>query len=65
MRLNELKTGIDVYDNQGRVLGCSKIAAQYGLMQVAITRAFLGLRLVVPSLISVFIEKYILKIVSN
>ena len=57
MRLNELKQGIDVYDEEEKVVGTSKLAAKKGLEEIAITRAFLGLRIIVPSIIIAFVDR--------
>lgn len=38
MRQNELKTGIDVEDENGNVVGKSRLASGYGITQVVISR---------------------------
>eukprot|EP01121_Diplochlamys_sp_Union-15-3_P006111 TRINITY_DN16622_c0_g1_i2.p1 TRINITY_DN16622_c0_g1~~TRINITY_DN16622_c0_g1_i2.p1 ORF type:complete len:322 (+),score=38.33 TRINITY_DN16622_c0_g1_i2:52-1017(+) len=58
MRRNELKTGIDVKDANGLVVGTSKIAAQKALFETALTRAFLPAPILICSpLILTAIEK--------
>lgn len=43
MRSQEMKTGIDITDEKGNVLGKSKVAAKHALAQVAVSRVFLPL----------------------
>lgn len=38
MRQNELKTGIDVEDENGNIVGKSRLASGYGITQVVISR---------------------------
>lgn len=57
MRINELEKGIDVFDYQEKIVGTSKLAAKKGLEEIAIVRAFLGLRLAVPSLIIALMDR--------
>lgn len=38
MRQNELKSGIDVEDENGNVVGKSRLAAGYGITQVVFSR---------------------------
>ena len=52
MRYNELKNGINLYDEQGQPIGMSKIAAHRAVTHTAITRILLAFQMVfVPGVI--------------
>lgn len=58
MRHNELSEGIDVLDNNGNVVGSSRIAAKHALMETAFTRVVLPLPIfVLPPMIMAYLEK--------
>lgn len=58
MRHNELSEGIDVLDNNGNVVGSSRIAAKLALIETAVTRVALPLPIfVLPPIIMAFLEK--------
>lgn len=58
MRHNELSEGIDVLDNNGNVVGSSRIAAKHALIETAVTRVVLPLPIfVLPPIIMAFFEK--------
>lgn len=58
MRFNEIKHGIDVEDESGKVLGRSKIAGKSAIAQVAFSRAVIALpALTVPPLAMKLLDK--------
>ncbi|XP_063046494.1 sideroflexin-5-like [Engraulis encrasicolus] len=58
MRHNELSEGIDVMDNNGNVVGSSRIAAKHAIMETAFTRVVLPLPIfVLPPMIMAYLEK--------
>ncbi|KAJ1368885.1 Sideroflexin-5 [Parelaphostrongylus tenuis] len=58
MRWNELKTGIDVYENGGKVIGASKVAAKQAVTDTTLVRAFLPIPLLLaPPCIMPFLER--------
>ncbi|XGW12529.1 hypothetical protein V3C99_013313, partial [Haemonchus contortus] len=59
MRWNELKTGIEVYEKGGRVVGVSKVAAKQAVTDTTLVRAFLPVPLLLaPPCIMPFLERY-------
>uniref|UniRef100_A0A3Q0STG5 Sidoreflexin n=1 Tax=Amphilophus citrinellus TaxID=61819 RepID=A0A3Q0STG5_AMPCI len=57
MRHNELSEGIDVLDNNGNVVGSSKIAARHAIMETAFTRVVLPMPIfVLPPIIMSYLE---------
>ncbi|XP_063934487.1 sideroflexin-5-like isoform X2 [Zophobas morio] len=62
MRKAELKTGIDLYDESGKLYGNSRVAAAEGLWATALTRVALCLpTLLVPPVVMLALEKGVLK----
>ncbi|XP_012735286.2 sideroflexin-5b isoform X1 [Fundulus heteroclitus] len=58
MRHNELSEGIDVLDNNGTVVGSSKIAARHAIMETAFTRVVLPMPIfVLPPIIMSYLER--------
>uniref|UniRef100_A0A667XCS8 Sidoreflexin n=1 Tax=Myripristis murdjan TaxID=586833 RepID=A0A667XCS8_9TELE len=58
MRHNELSEGIDVLDNNGNVVGSSKIAARHAIMETAFTRVALPMPIfVLPPIIMSYLER--------
>ncbi|XP_010899213.1 sideroflexin-5b isoform X2 [Esox lucius] len=58
MRRNELSEGIDVLDENGNVVGSSKIAAKHAIMETAFTRVVLPMPIfVLPPIIMSYLEK--------
>ncbi|XP_041930398.1 sideroflexin-5-like [Alosa sapidissima] len=58
MRHNELHEGIDVLDDNGNVVGSSRIAAKHALMETAFTRVVLPFPIfVLPPMIMAYLEK--------
>ncbi|XP_028994982.1 sideroflexin-5a isoform X2 [Betta splendens] len=58
MRHSELSEGISVLDNQGDVVGTSRIAARHALLETALTRVVLPMPiLVLPPMIMAVLEK--------
>ncbi|XP_017162763.1 sideroflexin-5b isoform X4 [Poecilia reticulata] len=58
MRHNELSEGIDVLDNNGSVVGSSKIAARHAIMETAFTRVVLPMPIfVLPPIIMSYLER--------
>uniref|UniRef100_A0A8C8M5Y4 Sideroflexin 5 n=1 Tax=Oncorhynchus tshawytscha TaxID=74940 RepID=A0A8C8M5Y4_ONCTS len=58
MRHNELSEGIDVLDENGNVVGSSKIAAKHAIMETAFTRVVLPMPIfVLPPIIMSYLEK--------
>ncbi|NXE28654.1 SFXN5 protein, partial [Ardeotis kori] len=58
MRHTELEEGIDVLDNNGNVVGSSRIAAKHALLETALTRVVLPMPiLVLPPIIMSILEK--------
>ncbi|XP_074051738.1 sideroflexin-5 isoform X2 [Macrotis lagotis] len=58
MRHNELEEGIDVLDNEGNIVGSSRIAARHALLETALTRVVLPMPiLVLPPIIMSVLEK--------
>uniref|UniRef100_A0A914CAF1 Sidoreflexin n=1 Tax=Acrobeloides nanus TaxID=290746 RepID=A0A914CAF1_9BILA len=58
MRGPELKTGIDVFDESGKCIGASKVAAKQAVLETALTRAFLPIPiLLAPPIIMPFLER--------
>ena len=58
MRMHELKEGIEVVDDKGKVVGTSKIAAKNAVRETAITRAFLPAPiLLIPPIVMPWLEK--------
>ncbi|WKX94150.1 hypothetical protein Q1695_011426 [Nippostrongylus brasiliensis] len=59
MRWNELRTGIDVYEKGGKVVGTSKVAAKQAVTDTTLVRAFLPIPLLLmPPCIMPFLERY-------
>ncbi|CAD6198983.1 unnamed protein product [Caenorhabditis auriculariae] len=56
MRANELKTGIEVYERNGTVVGVSKVAAKQAITDTTMVRAFLPvpLLLIPPCIMPIF-----------
>ncbi|XP_068182125.1 sideroflexin-5b isoform X2 [Antennarius striatus] len=58
MRHNELSEGVDVLDNNGNVVGSSKIAARHAIMETAFTRVVLPMPIfVLPPIIMSYLER--------
>nr|XP_046163038.1 sideroflexin-5-like isoform X3 [Oncorhynchus gorbuscha] len=58
MRHNELSEGVDVLDENGNILGSSKIAAKHAIMETAFTRVVLPMPIfVLPPIIMSYLEK--------
>ncbi|XP_076005363.1 sideroflexin-5b [Genypterus blacodes] len=58
MRHNELSEGIDVLDNNGNVVGSSRIAARHAIMETAFTRVILPMPIfVLPPIIMSYLER--------
>ncbi|CAN9515189.1 unnamed protein product [Ophioblennius macclurei] len=58
MRHNELSEGIDVLDNNGNVVGSSKIAARHAIMETAFTRVVLPMPIfVLPPIVMSYLER--------
>ncbi|XP_005935267.1 sideroflexin-5b isoform X2 [Haplochromis burtoni] len=58
MRHNELSKGIDVLDNNGNVVGSSRIAARHAIMETAFTRVVLPMPIfVLPPIIMSYLER--------
>ncbi|KAM6961095.1 sideroflexin-5a [Aplochiton taeniatus] len=58
MRHSELEEGISVLDNNGNVVGTSRVAARYALLETALTRVVLPMPiLVLPPIIMAFLER--------
>ncbi|XP_068259014.1 LOW QUALITY PROTEIN: sideroflexin-5 [Nyctibius grandis] len=58
MRHTELEEGIDVLDNNGNIVGSSRIAAKHALLETALTRVVLPMPiLVLPPIIMSLLEK--------
>ncbi|NXP19181.1 SFXN5 protein, partial [Scytalopus superciliaris] len=58
MRHTELEEGIDVLDNNGNIVGSSRIAAKHALLETALTRVVLPMPiLVLPPIIMSVLEK--------
>ncbi|KAF7669593.1 hypothetical protein LDENG_00176810 [Lucifuga dentata] len=58
MRHNELSEGIDVLDNNGNVVGSSKVAARHAIMETAFTRVILPMPIfVLPPIIMSYLER--------
>lgn len=58
MRHNELSEGVDVLDNNGNVVGSSKIAAKHAIMETAFTRVVLPMPIfVLPPIIMSYLER--------
>ncbi|XP_030002038.1 sideroflexin-5b isoform X1 [Sphaeramia orbicularis] len=58
MRHNELSEGIDVLDNNGNVVGSSKVAARHAIMETAFTRVVLPMPIfVLPPIIMSYLER--------
>uniref|UniRef100_A0A0K0DCK6 Sidoreflexin n=1 Tax=Angiostrongylus cantonensis TaxID=6313 RepID=A0A0K0DCK6_ANGCA len=58
MRWNELRTGIEVYENGGKVVGVSKVAAKQAVTDTTLVRAFLPIPLLLaPPCIMPFLER--------
>uniref|UniRef100_A0A8C5H3L4 Sidoreflexin n=1 Tax=Gouania willdenowi TaxID=441366 RepID=A0A8C5H3L4_GOUWI len=58
MRHVELSEGIDVMDNNGNVVGSSKIAAKHAIMETAFTRVVLPMPIfVLPPIIMSYLER--------
>nr|XP_021152496.1 sideroflexin-5 isoform X4 [Columba livia] len=58
MRHTELEEGIDVLDNNGNIVGSSRIAAKHALLETALTRVVLPMPiLVLPPIIMSILEK--------
>ncbi|ETN76119.1 tricarboxylate carrier [Necator americanus] len=59
MRWNELRTGIEVYEKGGKVIGVSKVAAKQAVTDTTLVRAFLPVPLLLlPPCIMPFLERY-------
>ncbi|KAK6048316.1 hypothetical protein COOONC_14179 [Cooperia oncophora] len=59
MRWNELRTGIEVYEKGGKVVGVSKAAAKQAVTDTTLVRAFLPVPLLLlPPCIMPFLERY-------
>ncbi|KAL2098765.1 hypothetical protein ACEWY4_005245 [Coilia grayii] len=58
MRYSELKEGISVLDDQGKVVGTSQVAARHAILETAITRVVLPMPiLVLPPIVMTFLER--------
>ncbi|KAF3838668.1 hypothetical protein F7725_010436 [Dissostichus mawsoni] len=58
MRHNELSEGIDVLDNNGKVVGSSKIAARHAITETAFTRVVLPMPIfILPPIIMSYLER--------
>uniref|UniRef100_A0A3P8US78 Sidoreflexin n=1 Tax=Cynoglossus semilaevis TaxID=244447 RepID=A0A3P8US78_CYNSE len=58
MRHNELSEGIDVLDQNGNVVGSSRIAAKHAIMETAFTRVVLPMPIfVLPPIIMSYLER--------
>ncbi|KAK6010401.1 tricarboxylate carrier [Ostertagia ostertagi] len=58
MRWTELRTGIEVYEKGGRVVGVSKVAAKQAVTDTTLVRAFLPVPLLLaPPCIMPFLER--------
>ncbi|XP_038554862.1 sideroflexin-5b isoform X1 [Micropterus salmoides] len=58
MRHNELSEGIDVLDDNGNVVGSSKIAARHAIIETAFTRVVLPMPIfVLPPIIMSYLER--------
>ncbi|XP_026002335.1 sideroflexin-5b isoform X2 [Astatotilapia calliptera] len=58
MRHNELSEGIDVLDNNGNIVGSSRIAARHAIMETAFTRVVLPMPIfVLPPIIMSYLER--------
>uniref|UniRef100_A0A8K9XAK5 Sideroflexin 5b n=1 Tax=Oncorhynchus mykiss TaxID=8022 RepID=A0A8K9XAK5_ONCMY len=58
MRHNELSEGVNVLDENGNILGSSKIAAKHAIMETAFTRVVLPMPIfVLPPIIMSYLEK--------
>uniref|UniRef100_A0A3B3ZLM7 Sidoreflexin n=1 Tax=Periophthalmus magnuspinnatus TaxID=409849 RepID=A0A3B3ZLM7_9GOBI len=58
MRHSELSEGIDVLDNNGNVVGSSRIAARHAIMETAFTRVVLPMPIfVLPPIIMSYLER--------
>lgn len=58
MRHNELTEGIDVLDNNGKVVGSSKIAARHAITETAFTRVVLPMPIfILPPIIMSYLER--------
>ncbi|TWW55278.1 sideroflexin-5b [Takifugu rubripes] len=58
MRHSELSEGIDVMDNNGNVVGSSKVAARHAIMETAFTRVVLPMPIfVLPTIIMSYLER--------
>ncbi|XP_021382474.2 sideroflexin-5 isoform X3 [Lonchura striata] len=58
MRHTELEEGIDVLDNNGNIVGSSRVAAKHALLETALTRVVLPMPiLVLPPIIMSVLEK--------
>ncbi|NXB96812.1 SFXN5 protein, partial [Vidua chalybeata] len=58
MRHTELEEGIDVLDNNGNIVGSSRVAAKHALLETALTRVVLPMPiLVLPPVIMSVLEK--------
>lgn len=49
MRKTELEKGIDIFDENGKVLGKSKLAAEQAVLQTAVSRVGMAAPLIMPS----------------
>jgi hypothetical protein len=58
MRQSELKTGIDLMDKDGTVLGKSKIIANSAINQTAISRVGLAAPIFIPALFMMSLQKF-------
>uniref|UniRef100_A0A669EFU7 Sidoreflexin n=1 Tax=Oreochromis niloticus TaxID=8128 RepID=A0A669EFU7_ORENI len=66
MRHNELSEGIDVLDNNGNVVGSSKIAARHAIMETAFTRVVLPMPIfVLPPIIMSYLERFVLRFLQS
>uniref|UniRef100_A0A674NJ20 Sidoreflexin n=1 Tax=Takifugu rubripes TaxID=31033 RepID=A0A674NJ20_TAKRU len=60
MRHSELSEGIDVMDNNGNVVGSSKVAARHAIMETAFTRVVLPMPIfVLPTIIMSYLESFL------
>ena len=60
MRSGELKDGIDVEDDNGNVIGVSRIAAKQAVWETALSRVFLPAPILIfPPLIMAALEKQV------
>uniref|UniRef100_A0A3Q4H3W7 Sideroflexin 5b n=1 Tax=Neolamprologus brichardi TaxID=32507 RepID=A0A3Q4H3W7_NEOBR len=58
MRHSELSEGVDVLDNNGNVVGSSRIAARHAIMETAFTRVVLPMPIfVLPPIIMSYLER--------